>query len=418
MKKYLVPFLCILLAASMLIVSTGCQTAAAADELSAGYTRNITGNASVDEDFTENAADFAFSFFRETLKEEGDNRLVSPLSAMLCLALVANGADGNTLAEMEEVFGMDVDTLNKSLYAYTNGLYRGENCKVTYANSIWFRDADYLSVHEEFLQTNANWYAAQVYKSPFDASTVRDVNNWVKEHTDGMIDSILYDPPSEYTIMYLINTLVFDAKWQVKYEKDDIRDRTFTNADGSTVTVDMMYSDEYGYLSGDGFGGFSKNYEGNGYSFVGLLPDDENADIFAFAASLTGEGWLEMWNGRRGAPVTVGIPEFSYDAYIPLNKTLQTMGMKEMFMPEDADFSKLGHSERGNIYCSSVEQKTFIDVSRNGTKAAAVTWATMDECASAEPIEHYTVILDRPFVYAIVDNATGLPLFVGVVSGL
>lgn len=414
MKKLLIPFLCILLAAATLLVSTGCHRAAASDELSAGYVRNLSWEGSVDGGFSANAADFAFALLRETLAETEENRLISPLSALLCLALVANGADGETLAEMEKTFGMDIDTLNESLYAYTAGLYRGENCKVSLANSIWFRDTDRLSVREEFLQTNANWYAAQVYKAPFDETTVRDVNGWVKEHTDGMIEEILYEPPSPYTIMYLINTLVFDAKWQEKYEKNDVRDHVFRNKDGSTTTVDMMFSDEYGYLSGYGFGGFAKSYEGNAYSFVGLLPDDETADVAALAAALTGEAWLALWNGKRGAPVYAGIPEFTNDDYISLTKPLAAMGMELMFDADNADFSKLGSSEIGNIYCSAVEQKTFIDVSRNGTKAAAVTWATMDVCTSAAPVESYTVILDRPFVYAIVDNATGLPLFVGV----
>ena len=416
MKKILITALCLLLACSMLLVSTGCARVSAT-ELSAGYTKLAEGKPEMDENFTSAVADFSLSLFRETLDAEKGNQLISPLSVMLCLALLANGADGETLREMEAVLGMDMDTLNESFYAYTQGLYNGENCKLGIANSIWFRDSETLMVKDEFLQTNADWYAAEVYKSPFDASTVKDVNNWVKKNTDGMIDSILNQPPSASTLMYLINTLVFDAKWQDKYENNDVRDRTFTNANGSRTTVDMMYSEESTVLFGETFLGFAKNYEGGAYSFVGLLPDDETADIYEFAATLTGESWMEMWSARRGAPVDVGIPEFTYDSYSLLNDSLYAMGMEDMFDAAYADFSRLGESAEGNIYCSSVEHKTFIDVSRNGTKAAAVTWITM-ECGSAAPMDSYTVILDRPFVYAIVDNATGLPLFVGVVSQL
>lgn len=416
MKKILIAILCLLLALSMLLVSTGCARVSAT-ELSAGYTRLAEGKPEMDENFASAVADFSLALFRETLDAEKGNQLLSPLSVMLCLALLANGADGETLQEMEAVLGMDVDTLNESLYAYTTGLYNGENCKLGIANSIWFRDSRTLTVKNEFLQTNADWYAAEVYKSPFDASTVKDVNSWVKKNTDGMIDSILNQPPDPTTIMYLINTLVFDAKWQDKYENSDVRDRSFKNADGSRTTVDMMYSEESTVLFGETFLGFAKNYEGGAYSFVGLLPDDEDADIYEFASTLTGEGWMEMWESRRHTAVDVGIPEFKYDSSASLKDTLYDMGMEDMFSIADADFSRLGESEEGNIYCSSVEHKTFIDVSRNGTKAAAVTWITM-ECGSAAPMESYTVILDRPFVYAIVDNATGLPLFIGVVSHL
>ena len=412
MKKLFTPLLCILLVASMLLATTGCATVSA-EELSAGYTRQIEVAAEIDENFAKEAAAFSFELFRETLKEAGDNRLVSPLSAMLCLALMANGADGETLREMEEVFGMDRESLNESLYAYTTGLYNGESCKAALANSIWFRDAEFFSVKEQFLQTNADWYGAEVYKAPFDETTQKDINLWVEGHTDGMIDSILDEPPAESTVMYLINTLVFDAKWQVKYENSDVKERTFTNSDGNHTVVDMMYSTESVLLLGEDYLGLAKNYEGNAYSFVGILPDDFKVDILDFAASFDGEKWMTMWNGRRSATVSAGIPEFSYDAYIPLVESLKAMGMETMFS-SDADFSAMTDTD---VFCSAVEQKTFIDVSRNGTKAAAVTWGTV-ECESAEPMESYSVILDRPFLYAIVDNATGLPLFIGVIQNL
>lgn len=415
MKKNLTKFAALLLSAVLLLCTVSCAAPVKANELSGGYTRNGQEEAAMSEDFAAVMADFSLRLFQGTLTEDGDNDLISPLSAMLCLALVANGADGETLRQIEQGIGMDIDTLNESLYAYTALLSDIEDCKMQTANSIWFRDGESLTVEEQFLQTNADWYGAQVYQAPFDNSTVKDINNWVKKHTDGMIDSIIkeIDP---LTVMYLINALVFDAKWQTEYEKDDIRDRTFYNADGSRTTVDMMYSEESTYFQGDGFTGFAKNYKGGAYSFVGLLPE-ETSDVYELAASLDGKAWTELWSSRMLVSVDVGIPEFTYDAGTDLKEVLSAMGMTDMFSSAAADFSKLGQSSWGNIYCSAIQQKTLIDVSRHGTKAAAVTWATMD-CKSAAPLETYCVILDRPFIYAIVDNATGLPLFLGVVSHL
>lgn len=413
MRKVMTRLAALLLAAVIMLGATSCVSSVSGSELSAGYTRNGEVS-SVAEDFPTVMADFSLELFKRTLTEDEKNDLISPLSAMVCLALVTNGADGETLRQIEQAIGMDIETLNESLYTYTSSLPDLDDCKLQLANSVWFRDQG-VDVKEEFLQTNADWYGAQVYQAPFDKSTVKDVNDWVKKYTDGMIDSIIneIDP---LTVMYLINALVFDAKWQTEYEKKDIKDRTFTNADGSRVTVDMMYSEESTFLEGEGFCGFAKNYQGNAYSFVGLLPEEE-FDVYALAASLDGEAWTEMWNSRRGVSVDVGIPEFTYDTYMNLTETLAAMGMTDMFNVSEADFSRLGESQMGNIYCSAVEQKTFIDVSRNGTKAAAVTWATM-KCGSAAPMETYRVILDRPFVYAIVDNATGLPVFLGLVSHL
>lgn len=411
MKRITTALLCLLLTLTLLLSATSCATVKAT-ELSEGYRRAVE-EGKMDASFVTHAADFSLSLFNNALDPSGSNQLISPLSALLCLALVYNGTDGETLAEMEQVLVMSPDALNQSLFAYTSSLPVTEDSKLALANSIWFRDTDAFAVEEQFLQTNADWFGAEIYKAPFDSSTVKDINSWCKKQTDGMIDSMIDEIP-ENGLMYLINALVFDAKWEEKYEKNDIRDRTFKSADGTSSLVDMMFSEESTYLTGDGFRGFAKDYKGRGYSFVGLLPDEEG-NIFDFAKTLDGETWMQMWNNRRNASVDVGIPEFTYSVDLDMTPALKAMGMEKMFVDSDADFSKLGQYAEGNIYCDSVMQKTFIEVNRHGTKAAAITWSFM---AGEAEMETKSVILDRPFVYAIVDNATGLPLFLGVVTAI
>ena len=92
------------------------------------------------------------------------------------------------------------------------------------------------------MQTNADWYGAQVYSSPFDANTVKDINNWCAKYTDGMIDKIIDEIPAD-TLMYIINAVCFDAEWEEKYEDDDIKDKSFTNRDGTVSSGKMMMSD-------------------------------------------------------------------------------------------------------------------------------------------------------------------------------
>ena len=224
-----------------------------------------------------------------------------------------------------------------------------------------------------------------------------------------MIDTI--DPD---TVMYLVNALTFDAQWAAKYEKNDVHDGHFTNYDGTERTVQMLSSEEHTYLSADGVRGFAKNYAGDRYSIVALLPD-EGTDIYDYIGTLDGAGWMKIWNSRESSSVKVEMPEFTYSASMRLNDTLKAMGMTDMF-DSSADFSKLGYSEHGSIYCSVVCQKVFIQVDRNGTKAAAITWGGISD--EAAPMETRRIILDRPFVYAIADNATGLPIFIGAVTVL
>lgn len=413
-KRIFLSMLCLILAGTLLLSCNSCGLRVSAAELSKGYERKTTETGEITEAFRTAMADFSLSLFQGLVTKDGENDLVSPLSALLCLAMMANGADGETKAQMEEAFGMDVDTLNRSLYAFTSSLYRADDCKLNLADSIWFRDdEDRLHVNEAFLQTNADWYDAQIYAAPFDHTTLKDINAWCKHYTDGMIEKML-DTIDADTVMYLINALTFDAKWATKYEKGDIADGQFTNYDGTQKAVQMLSSEEKTYLSADGIRGFAKNYAGDKYSIVALLPD-EGADIYEYITTLDGAAWLSLWNARKTASVKVKMPEFTCRSNRNLNDTLKAMGMTDMFR-ENADFSRLGHSADGNLYCSEVCQKVFIQVDCNGTKAAAITWG--DIKGEAAPMEPLRVVLDRPFVVAIVDNATGLPIFIGAITNL
>ena len=403
----------VLLAVTILSNCTSCALRTSAAELSEGYSRKATEQGTVDDAFITALSNFSLSLFRESVKKDASNDLISPLSATLCLAMLANGANGNTKTQMENVLGMNTDALNKSLYSYVSKLYTSDSCKVNLANSIWFRNTYQDQISKNFLQTNADWYNAQIYSTPFDNTTVKDINNWVKHYSDGMIDSIL-NKISPSAVMYLINALTFDAKWETKYEKDQIREDVFTNYNQSQTTTEMMYSEESVYLSNEGVQGFAKNYAGGQYSFVALLPE-ENKDIYGYAASLDGEAWRSLWQSRENTAVQVSIPEFSYDRQRSLIGALKNMGMTDMFDENLADFSAL--APKDFLYCSDINQKVFIEVDRNGTKAAAITWAVMDE-KSADVAEEKVVHLDRPFLYAIADNHTGLPLFLGIVTAL
>lgn len=411
--------LCITLAVITVLSCVSCSSAVLpakaieADELSAGYFRMTDESGTVSDDFKSEITDLSMTLFRKLVTNDKENDLVSPISAILCLAMLANGADGNTKKQIENVLGMDVDTLNECMYAYTSSLYSSDNCSVNIANSIWFRNNDNkLQISEDFLQTNADWYDAQIYSAPFNSSTVNDINNWCKEQTDGMIDNII-DRIDADTVMYLINALAFDAKWAYEYKSEDIKNGTFTCYDGTPKKVTMLNSIENVYISDDGVTGFVKDYKEGKYSFMALLPD-KGTDIFDFVDTLDGDRWNSLLEKRENVFVDVKMPEFSYSAKMNLNEVLKDMGMTDMFT-DNADFTKLGSYEGENLSCSQIDQKTYISVDSNGTKAAAVSWA-ISGCSGAIADEY--VSLNRPFVYAIIDNASGIPLFVGVVTYL
>ena len=360
------------------------------------------------ENLSENVMNFSAEIFSHTAGE--NNSLVSPVSLLYALAMTANGADGRTLAEFEKLIDTDMNKLNSYLAAFTTNMPQSPKAKLDMANAIWFRDNGFTA-NEDFLDINRNYYGAGVYTAPFDDGTVKDINNFVKDATDGQIDKILENiPPS--TVMYLLNALSFDGKWEEKYKKEQIHDGTFNAYDGSIQTVKMMYSQENRYIEDENTTGFTKDYKGGNYRFVALLPD-ENTDIIDYVKALTGEKLTNLLN-TQSCTVDVGIPQFKTDYAAEMKDILTDMGLGSFFDPATADFSKLG-SAQYNLYVSSVIHKTTLTLDDNGTKAAAITLVSQDEGAAAPPEDLKTVILDRPFVYMIVESQTDIPVFIGTV---
>ncbi len=416
LKSIMQKILCLGLVGASLLSLASCALHTKAKDLSAGYTRTSSASGSVtDEAFRRAAATFALSLFRESAPEE-ENRLLSPTSAMLCLAMLANGTAGGTRAEIESVLGREIDTLNPILYAYAE-LLRAAGC-ASIAASVWIRDVEGLTVEPSFLQKNADFFSADVYRAAFDRNTVRDVNRWVKNRTGGMIDKLL-DGINGDNMLFLINALSFDAKWQSVYEKRDQRKGTFRNADGSESTVTYLSSSEWQYLTGAGAEGFMKSYAGGKYRFVALLPR-EGQTPEELAARLDGEAWLALLDGASNEKVLTMTPAFETECRIDIAEALRAMGVTRVFDENAADLSPMGHYGDRGLYCSAMRQDVRLRLDADGTKAAAATIATIDKCTSAAPDETppHEVYLTRPFLYAIVDAETGLPLFLGTVNRL
>ena len=364
----------------------------------------------------EKGADFALRLFRNSLTE-GENALVSPLSVMCALAMTANGAKGDTLGEMESVLGLSADELNALFGTMMNRLNKEEaGLRFHLANSIWFIDDERFTVNRDFLHTNADYYGAGVYRAPFNDSTLKDINDWVKDNTDGMIPSILDEIPDE-AVMYLVNALAFDGEWAVPYREYQISPGDFTLEDGTKKTVDFMRSQEDVYLEDGDAAGFIKYYKGGKVAFAALLPK-EGTTVSDYAASLDGDRLVRILNSARNTAVETALPKFETSYDTELSDVLKAMGMPTAFDGRTADFTGLGTSTAGNIFISRVLHKTFISVSEQGTKAGAATAVEMvDECAM-EYVEPKRVILDRPFVYMLIDCETNLPFFIGALADI
>ena len=358
---------------------------------------------------------FALSLLQNTDAGRA-SRLLSPLSVLYALGMTANGASGETLKQMENAVGMSLTELNDYLYTFRMSLPdNSKKASLSLSDSLWLRDV--FRAEDDFLRACVNYYGAEVYRSAFDATLPADVNAWVEKHTDGMIDAILPEgAPSEVTMLYLINAAAFDAKWETAYEKGSVRSGTFHSADGAEQDAEFMWGEENIYLSGHGATGFLKPYAGGRYAFAALLPD-EGVTLAEFLSGLNGTKLYDLINQHHYSKVETALPKFTGSTELELIPTLETMGITDLFDLSAADLRGLGSTANNTLYVSAVRHSTFIEVDENGTRAAAVTAAEANTNAD-EPGPEKQVVLDRPFLYMIVDTHACLPIFMGTVTTL
>lgn len=361
--------------------------------------------------------DFAVELFKKAATEaEGKNVLVSPLSVHIALAMTANGANGKTLEEMQALLcgEYDMDELNEYFDYYIGTVSSGDSNKLNIANSIWIRDDGSINVKDSFIKTNEEYYESQIFRKAFNKETVGEINGWVDENTNGMIDKIITQIDSA-TVMYLINAISFEDEWKNVYSESDIYDGFFTNISGEKLDVQMMSSVESLYIETENAKGFIKKYKDDRYSFVAVLPNAD-VNINDYISSLTSEELYSILLNATSMGGIANIPEFTCEYSITLNNTLAELGMPTSFDSSAADFSNIGSSDQGNLYIGNVLHKTFIQVDKRGTKASAST--SVEVTVESTAIYDWEITLDRPFVYMIVDNETTLPVFIGALTDI
>ncbi|NLW12694.1 MAG: serine proteinase inhibitor [Clostridiaceae bacterium] len=292
----------------------------------------------------------------------------------------------------------------------------GAGAQLSLANSIWF-DQEFIP-DTSFLQTNADYYAAEARKLDFkDAETIEIINKWVSDATKEKITEII-DEIDPSVFMYLINAVYFKADWEQQFEKTDTYERIFNSPDGEK-SVDFMHRlGSILDISADDASGVALPYVDTDYMFFALIPDD---------ASVTAEKWLQTQpedmtfasihqriSFADESMINLALPRFEATYEDSLKDDLSLLGMEIAFTPGGADFTKMQETGGKDIYIGDVKHKTFIRVDEKGTEAAAVTSVEMR--VTSMPSYDKEIIFDRPFIYGIMHMPTGVPLFTGVME--
>lgn len=372
-------------------------------------------NAEVNAKLVEANTRFGFKLFSQILKQDADkNVFLSPSSMAIALTMTYNGAREQTqqaMAETLEFFGMSLQEVNQA-NATLKAMLENPDPKVqlSIANSLWARNE--FPLNPKFVQKSNEFYGAKVTTLNFsDPSSLSIINTWVEQSTNGKINWIV-DKIDPTTNLFLINAIHFKGSWTREFEKAATQERPFTLLNGTQKQHPMMsQSGDYGYYQNELFQALSLPYGEGRLSMFIFLPNQE-VGLKGFYESLNAKNWEKWMNQFAVKEGSIVLPRFKLEYDIELNDALKALGMEVAFAPDRANFTGMTSNPADSAYINQVKQKTVVEVSEEGTEAAAATSVGIN-IISYTPSERFNMTVDRPFFCAIRDNQTGTILFMG-----
>jgi serpin B len=368
---------------------------------------------------------FAFKLVKQLSAENASRNLfVSPYGAATALQMASSGAGGQTKAEMQKVLetsALSAEELNEACKVAANLLNpKDTNVILSTANALWYRQG--AGVKPGFLEGNKDYFACTIKALDFSNARAAEaeINQWASDQTRGRITGIAdgtIDPV--YTDLVLANAIYFKGKWVEPFDAKLTKERPFHPAAGAARNVRMMaMSKKFMYRKGTGYQAVQLPYMGFELAMYVFLPDPGSSPTTLLQV-MNGDSWRRItvpgFNGRDGLVV---LPKFKLETTLELIPALKKLGMKTAFNNQkskpDADFSKMFSDKH---YISEVRQKAFVEVNEEGTEAAAVTEMVAITMGIAEaPPKPFEMIVDRPFVFAIVDARSEMILFLGIMN--
>ncbi|MGY4884164.1 MAG: serpin family protein [Nanobdellota archaeon] len=382
---------------------------------------------------------FSIDLYSRIKNDSEGNIFFSPWSISNAMAMVYEGARGETAEEIKDVFYFpEEDSLRRSSYAnMLNTINKGGGeYQLSTANAIWLQEdypflQDYKDTIDRYYLGKAN--TLDFVNNPDQASS--EINNWVTKKTNNKIKKItspdMFNPS---TRAVLTNAIYFKGKWEHQFDKDDTEQRDFTLESGQKVKVPMMQlrddEIEFNYYESDGIQILEMPYKGDKISMLVLLPRtetseseywpydfesiEENASLSNITQleSILSEEKLQEWRSKmEPRTVFIYLPKYHFETTYSLDNYLKSMGMNLPFTWPGADFSGIDGTDM--LYIDKVLHKAYIDVYEEGTEAAAATMISMTIGAAMPNFIEFKA--DHPFIFIIQEKETGNILFMGKV---
>ncbi len=365
----------------------------------------------------------------ELVRASGEgNAILSPASVWEALAMTHAGTRGETAAEIAEVLGVADDREQIAAAAAdlrkTLTEAKGEKIKLDVANRIWVQEGKALeAVFTGLLEANYAAAAGLVdfALKPEDARA--EINAWVGEQTADKIPELLKSGSiTPLTRLVLTNAIYMKAPWATPFEKSATRPEAFMLGGGEKADVPFMHAAGKMVAGKVGEGAAAATvceipYAGGRLAMVLVVPAaaDGLADVLA---GMNGD-WRTSWQaagpaGVRQRQVILALPKWTARKPLSLSNALKSLGMKRAFVAGEADLS--GMDGTRDLFVSDVVHEGFVEVSEEGTEAAAATGVVVATRMAIRPEEPLEVKADRPFAWAVIERGTGAVLFAGTVT--
>jgi serpin B len=356
---------------------------------------------------------FSCNMYKALGQAEG-NLFFSPYSISSALSLVYLGASGETKDQMAAVLGYRLapSKVISALIEIGEKINTDDGKIVTnVANAAWIQQ-DY-KVLSEYLDTlkEIGDLVRRVDFVNAGESVRQEINSWVETKTERLIKDLIPEGVFDaLTRLVLVNAVYFNGKWASAFDPELTKDEPFHNLDGTRSTVAMMHQRNIKgmHTSGPGFQAISIPYghEYSGVNMTIIVPDD----MEKFEAGFDFTQLTDMNRNWESAKIILAMPKFKMEYQRELSQVLSQMGMEAGFKPGAAGFSGIAKDNDLNI--SAVIHKAVVDVSEEGTEAAAATAVNMQLCCTSLT-KYINIVIDRPFIFTIGSTS---PLFMGRVT--
>ncbi len=341
----------------------------------------------------------------EHLYKEQNMLVYSPLSLSVALGMAAEGADGETLSQLEAFLGerrpdwMVLEDLSFS--------------DVHLANTA-FLHPDVVLL-DEYIDALADEYDAK--PTMMEIGTVKEqVNGWVDEHTNGMIKEMLAEEPDPQTALLLINALHLSSEWEKPFNGANTGFSIFHAPQGDIEVSSMHQTSTFAYGDVDGVQSIALPYRDSMLEMLVLLPEDGDLQELIEEMCISPDEFILKYEPTEYTRVKFSLPLIFAESSLTLKDALIAAGVVDAFDENTADFSRMaeGADELG-IHISSVLQKTVLNVNETGTEAAAST-AVMVATMSMPIDEPVEMTVDRPFMILLRDAGSGYVLFAACIN--